>query len=121
LRVRVISADAASLEKMPHHAIAALADLSGSVDLVRLIDARCQAEMRTDCFRNVEPAKIIDRRLERETGHGARHPAPSSSAASSHPDATGGEGSILRFAFDLHAFAHAQQRFDRRRQFGHRR
>jgi hypothetical protein len=51
--------------RAPQHSIAAFTDLSGSVDLTRLIDAWCQAEMRADPLRSAEAAEIIDRGLER--------------------------------------------------------
>src|SRR6516165_5817757 len=104
---------------MPHHAIAALADLSRSVDLTGLIDTRRQAEMCANCFRKVEAAEIIDCRLERKTGYrpdaGHCHKAPRHLI----PAGLSREGSILRFAFDPHAFAHAYQWFDRCRQIRH--
>ena len=47
--------------------IAALADLSRSVNLARLIHARFEAKMRSERFRGAEAAGVVDR----EVGHGS--------------------------------------------------
>src|SRR5260221_11301684 len=48
------------VEEMSQHSIAASADLPRSVDLVRLIHARRQAEMCPQRFRGAEAAWVVD-------------------------------------------------------------